>query len=427
MSEQINWSLHDLDGLEDLYWDEIAPALRRDGRDPHARPSYETLADLGYSGISYTLREHHRPHPETGTPETYTLKEFFTDIVGLKDPTVSGATDGNGEGYQWPTENEETIDAFESYLRALDRRRGLADSTLASKRTHLAKYGEIYGDLHGRADLLEPLSETSAKPDETERAYRVVEVLDDELATDETKYTYVGTVSAWYDRLERHGRAAFNPLEGVSIDFGWERSEPDNKALATRDVRALYAAAGSTSDRLLMVALAGWGLRSGEVARLRVNQFVGLESDDPHLEFDERKNGPSTVNLLYGLDTFRERRRELVDSREEWNGYLFPSQQSDSGHIESDTVRNRFHRLADHAGVRVDGGQPKPHMARRFWYSQYQDALAEVLDRLGVIAAEQGSASEDVVYENYLSEEKRRQARRPAMRGKLSKAFGEVD
>ncbi len=46
MSETINWSHHDLNGLEELYWDEIAPALRRDGRDPtpdrHTRRSLTT-------------------------------------------------------------------------------------------------------------------------------------------------------------------------------------------------------------------------------------------------------------------------------------------------------------------------------------------------------------------------------------------------
>ncbi len=124
------------------------------------------------------------------------------------------------------------------------------------------------------------------------------------------------------------------------------------------------------------------------------------------------------------MDAYRERQHELVDDYDEWSGYLFPSTQAETGHIDSDTVRNRFHRLAKQAGVRVDGGLPKPHMARRFWYSQYQDALADVLDRLDIIADEQGSSSADVVHQNYLSEEKRREARRPAMRELLADAFG---
>lgn len=421
MSEQINWSRHDLDGLEDLYWDEIVPALRRAGHDPHSCPSYETLADLGYSGISYTLREHPRPHPETGSLETFTLKEFFTEVVGLADPTVSGDSDE----YAWGISCEETIDEFESYLRALDRRGKLAESTLASKRTHLAMYARRYEDLHGTADLLAPLVDSSTQSEEVERAYRVVEVLDEELATDATKFTYVGTVSAWYDRLDRHGKASYNPLADVTTDFGWERDDPDNKPLTPADVRALTHAADSTEDRLLVVALAAWGLRSGEVARLRINQFKDVESDDPYLEFEDRKNGPSTVNLLYGLDTFRDRRRELVDEYDEWNGYLFPSTQAESGHIDSDTVLNRVQALANRAGVRVDGARPTPHMARRFWFTQYKDVLEDVLDRLEMIAADQGSSSPDVVHQNYLSEEKRRKARRPAMREKLASAFGE--
>jgi len=39
------------------------------------------------------------------------------------------------------------------------------------------------------------------------------------------------------------------------------------------------------------------------------------------------------------------------------------------------------------------------------------------------VAEDQGSASSEVVYQNYLSEERRRKLRREAMRGRLQEAF----
>ncbi len=66
-------------------------------------------------------------------------------------------------------------------------------------------------------------------------------------------------------------------------------------------------------------------------------------------------------------------------------------------------------------------------MARRFWYTAYQQATAGLLDRFEGIAEDQGSASAEVVAQNYLSDEEVRQARRDAMREKLAEAFGNPD
>ncbi len=413
MTDQINWSHHDLDGLEQLYWDKIAPALRRDGRDPHTPPAYETLADLGYAGIQYTLREHHGLSPG----------EFFRDVVDLDDPNTSN---GETDEYDWDIDHDGTREELQSYVQVLDTRQGLAKNTVAAKQTQLAKYARTYQDLHGTSDLLADLREPDARPDETDRCYAVLDVFDDDLGTDGTKLAYLGTVQDWYNRLVARGKATYNPLEYADQEFRWERSEPDNHPLSSSDVRALYECCLKTRERLLVVALAGWGLRVGEVARLHQRQFTGLDSDDPHLAFDERKNGPSEVSLLYGVDVLAERVDELSNIPK-WNGYLFPSQRSKSGHINPSTARRRFRRLCERAGVGVDPGKTKPHAARRFWFTTYRDAVADLLDQLEGVAADQGSASVEVVARNYLSEEKLRHARRDAMRDALADAFEKAD
>ncbi|GGN25152.1 hypothetical protein GCM10009021_28800 [Halarchaeum nitratireducens] len=48
-----------------------------------------------------------------------------------------------------------------------------------------------------------------------------------------------------------------------------------------------------------------------------------------------------------------------LGEREEWNGHLFPSSQSASGHIATQTVRNRFADFVTRAGLPPEiGGEP---------------------------------------------------------------------
>ena len=108
---------------------------------------------------------------------------------------------------------------------------------------------------------------------------------------------------------------------------------------------------------------------------------------------------------------------------DDWNGYLFPSAASSSGHIVGETVQSRFRRLANRAGVTVRGETPTSKMGRRFWYTTYIEAQKQLLENLDVIAGDQGSSDVNVVLENYLSEAERRKYRREFMRERLADVF----
>ncbi|KAB1191241.1 MULTISPECIES: tyrosine-type recombinase/integrase [Haloferax] len=400
----MNWSRKSLDELESFYWDTIAPAMDRDGMDPTRDvPTYEWLTDHGWSGIAYALREKHDLTP----------RQFFVDVVGLGHDTAD-------EGYDWNLDDDTTIEAFESYLDVLESRRGLADSTIPTRRTHLARFARVYRDLHGDADLLTSLDDRDTEPDEITRCLEVLDEFDDELATDGTKLKYLQTVRAFYDYLVDFRRARYNPVENAAKQFRWEQGQPDNRTMTAVQVRAVYTAATDLEDRLLVLGLAGWGLRPNELASLDASQLT-LTGDDPHISFEERKNGPGTVALLYGVDAVAERIESL--SNDEWNGALFPSSRSSTGHIARETVNRRFKRLARDASVTVDGETPTAKLCRRFWYTAYQEAVEEMLSQLEGVAADQGSKSADVVMSNYLSEERRRSFRRRAMREKLAAVF----
>lgn len=424
----MRWSDKNLAELEETYWDVIAPAMRRDDLDPaEERPSYAWLTDHGFSGIDYALREHH----------DLTLTRFFADVVGLPGDDARGRSEADGTRsgeYDWGIDHEGTRRELAAYIHTLEKRRRLSESTCRTKRARLAKYARLHAELHGSGDLLSPATEGASRSAAIERALAVFDEIDAEFDSDDSKLRYLGDVRQFYEHLVRRAKVSFNPVENVAMEYAWERSDPDNPALSAADVRAMYRSADSTEERLLVVGLAGWGLRPNELASLHRSQI--RLGDDPHLAFEERKNGPGTVALIYGVGEIEVRLAELgsadsggsdesdgVDASSDWNGFVFPSSRSRSGHIATKTVQSRFESIAERAGVTVRGSLPTPKMGRRFWYTTYLDSMERLLDTLDVIAGDQGSADAGVVARNYLSEEKRREQRRSYMREALADAF----
>ncbi|WP_416841478.1 site-specific integrase [Haloferax sp. DFSO52] len=390
----------------DIYWQDIAPKRLRDGYDEDRDvPRYEWLTEHGFSGIAYALREHH----------DLTLTQFFVDVVGLEDD--------DADEWEWGIDHDATVDALDAYLTSISTRGGRAESTVDTHRTRLSKWVRTYRELHETDALLEPLTELDTQPREIERCLAVLDVFDEDLSTDRSKLEYLHVARAWYSFVKRRKYAKYNPIAEAGEEFGWEASEPDPQALSASQVRRIYGEVDAPEAELLVVALAGWGLRPSEVASLHAEQVV-LDADDPHLSFGdgERKNGPGEVTLLYGVDIVADRIDRLAD-RTTWNRYLFPSRSSSTGHVSVSTVRRRFKQLADRAGVVVDGDTPTPKMGRRFWYSAYQEAVGEVLEGLEGVAEDQGSSSTEVVLRNYLSREQERKARRRRMYEKLEAAF----
>ncbi|WP_425499823.1 tyrosine-type recombinase/integrase [Natrinema caseinilyticum] len=402
--ERIRWSHKSIEDMRSFWAGHIEPALRDAGHDLDDRPTYQDLLDVGYGGLQDALREQH----------DLTLTEFLR-TVGFDDSDDS-------DGYPWGIDDETAVRELESYIRTLDRRRNLAETTIRTKRSRLATYARRYRDQHGRADLVDRLTTLDRRADEIERVLAVFDELDRELESDESKLRYLGDVSQFYEHLQRRGKAAYDPAETIDMEYGWDRPDPDNAALSSEQVRRLYDAADSRDEDLLVLALCGWGLRRSEVASLHVSQLV-LEGDDPHIHFEERKNGPGTVALIYGRETLSDRIDELGGRDREWNGHLFPSRRADGGHVVGETIQARFRRVADRAGVRVRGESPTSKMGRRFWYTTYLDSQKRLLENVDAIAADQGSADPSVVLKNYLSEAERRRYRREYMRERLAKAF----
>jgi integrase len=402
----VRWTLLGLDGLEDAYWDVVAPAMRADDLDPERdRPSHSWLSEQGFRGLVYALREYH----------DRTFATFWNDDLGLE----SG-------GYDWGIDHEPTVDALERYLDRQAQRLSWSDSTVEAHAYRLGRYVRAYENANGTADLLTPVARDSDVPphEAVDACWDTFDALDRDVGRRTLRRIY-RTTSNWYTTLVSRREAALNPTDG--LDYDWtvdDDQRGDNPALSPDHVRALFDAAGTARERLLVVALCAWGLRTGEVAALHARQLV-LDDENPHIRFDERKNGPGTVAVIYGADTARERLAELADEVE-WSGYLFPSARSSTGHRSKSTMGNWFDDLVEKADVprQIGGQNTVPQMGRRFWYDRYSDTVEMLVEhQVSEIADEQGSASADVVWHDYLSAERRRELRRQFMREKLSAAF----
>ncbi|MDR5657748.1 tyrosine-type recombinase/integrase [Halodesulfurarchaeum sp. HSR-GB] len=394
---EIRWAAQDLGSLEDLYWDHIAPGLRAEDIDVH-KP-HATILTQRYPGLDYALREKH----------DLTVGEFLKTVVGLEEE---------------PPEDpipEKVRTALENYLDRPKLTHRRSDATVETIRSRLERYLRTYVDVNDD-NILDNLSDPSAEGGEQDRVMAVFYRLEDELGSDRTKRKYLSRVQQFYSWLERRGKAEFDPTTAVLDEFGWESSPSDPIPLQPDQVAGLYGAASTSSERVMVAALAAWGLRTGEVARLKSNQII--LDEDPRIEFESRKNGPGSVSLIYGLDPLADRLDQLVENGDkDWNGFLFPSSSSSSGHVSPDTIRNRFTRLANAADVDMDGETPTPKMARRYWYEAYTSAQGRLLEIVDEFKEDQGSTSTDVITSHYLSEERKRKLRRQAMRSELKAAF----
>lgn len=411
--DDVSWTLLDREELVDAYWAVVAPVMEADGLDPgREKPTHSWLRDHDFRPLLYALRKYHGS----------TFGDFWSADLGLK-PEESG--------YDWATEHKRTIEALKSFLTSRRERKGLADSSIDTLRYRLNRYVRAYREENGTDDLVTAVARDGDVP-----AYKAVDEcwaafdrLHDDLDGGQTKRRIHLAVSNWYAHLVRRKWAAVNPADSLDEEFDWSMTangDTDTPCLSTEHVRSLYQAADGQEDRLLVLALCAWGLRPNEVARLHTRQFVLDVSvnEIPYIGFEERKNGPGEVSLLYGQEVLEDRLAELSE-RDDWEGYLFPSPHASGGPISRWTVWNRFSQLADRASLpsEIAGASPAPKMGRRFWYDAYSSSLDIVLESLDEIAAEQGSSSAEVVLQNYLSDTRARQLRREYMRKQLRTAF----
>lgn len=458
--DNIRWTALDLEDYKDLYRDQIAPVLENQGKDPTThKPTYEWMKEHGGFSFIQALGRHY----------DRSFGEFWEEDLD--------ETPDENAGYPWNTDDQETIEALEDFLESRGQGYDLSESSVDALRTRLNLYVRAYREANGDDDLLSQISRDSDLPeheavDACLNAFGWLNDNEHRVYSARTLRRTHDIVVAWYQHLVGRRLAAFSPATTLDNVFKWKVDESPTPSLSTYHIRQLVQVADTPQSKLLVVALAGWGLRANEVASLHISQFYqpvgdgeipyiqlgpmvgryqdrvvlfGIEqwgfdvsqvcsiprekytelvSDQvPYIRFESRKNGPGEVSVLFGLEYLDEMLVEIAS--EDWNGYLFPSSHVGSEHITRDTVRNRFQRLASKADLPdiIQGERPSPQLCRRFWYDTYSSALEGVLEGIEEIASEQGSSDPKVVMQNYLSESRSRQLRREFMRDQLKQAF----
>jgi len=106
------------------------------------------------------------------------------------------------------------------------------------------------------------------------------------------------------------------------------------------------------------------------VASLHVSQFVfdtenddGSYSDD-YIEFEERKNGPGTVNLMFGVDAVQDR---IADLGRSWMERLPVPRVNRRAGIEPGRRSIIGSRDSLQPLMTVDGETPTAKMGKRLW------------------------------------------------------------
>lgn len=169
----------DLDDFGTFYREKIAQALRGDSdidTDPDRKtPTYACL-NSNFSGFVERLRRDHDLSPG----------EFYDAVDLPPNPDESG----NG----WGIGHEPTIQGLEDYLEELERDRGRAETTVGPRRSRLNTCVSTYQDVNETGDLLTPLLDETAKPDEIARVRDAFRILDEELGTLASKKKYVSAV-----------------------------------------------------------------------------------------------------------------------------------------------------------------------------------------------------------------------------------------
>lgn len=405
------WTDQSLEDMREYFWRHVAPDAAEDGIDVDAeKPTHEWLADHGYRPFVAALRRHH----------DHTFGEFWTEYV---------APDVDADVYDWATSEDRTVEALEHFLDRRASRYNLSESSVDTLRYRLNTYLRAFQAANDHGRLLDAVARDADMPayEAVDEVFAAIDHLNE--ATDKSDTTIkriADIVEAFYSHLVSRQVAATNPAAGLDDEFKWDTTtDGDTPALTTQHVQALTDAAESPEEELLVVALAGWGLRANEAASLHARQVDRESGEVPRIEFEDRKNGPGSVSILYGVDVLDNRLAALSD-RTDWNGHLFPSTQESAEHVSRQTVWRRFQALAERAGLpdRIDGERPSPQLCRRFWYDRYSETLQDVIAGLEDIAAEQGSSDPEVVLRNYLSEDRARRLRRESMREKLADAFG---
>lgn len=396
-----SWS-HDLDSLQDIGEELLEEWRNQKPQSPRDYPTAQWLTDNGYSHLRWILREKH----DMGT------SEFFILFTSASDSSE----------YNWNIDDVATAERARTYLDDRVECRDWAKSTKRANRSRLNEVLRRFSEKYGDDCIIAIANDPSSQPEVYDTFKEVGKDLREELISDDSVHHHLRAAHRFFEWLDRSGRIAFDPMEGIENEFRWDWST-ESTPLTDEQVKRLWLVAETDEEKVLVIGYCVWGVRTKELPAVHVDQ-IHFDKTDPKVEFQDRdrKNGPGEVTLMFGLDALA----SLLDDRAkqpDWNGYLFPSEKDHRSYLCAKQARLRFKELCKKANVKVNGDIATPKHGRSFYYNILADAETDLFEVASEIAKEQGSSDAESVRDHYLTEERRRLYRRIFFRDRIRKVL----
>ena len=373
------------------------------------------------------LPPNHTPSWKYITANTrYTAEGLNNKTQELYEQTLLEFLQEQGFGVtksgKWPTDDEETIQSLEYFFESIRDRGKWAETTIDSCRSAINKLYEAIEKEDLGVELLDlgASGSSNQRLKNIQRTITIIEYMDSDLS-DGTMENYTNYFERYFIITDNKYDFDFNPVTHALDEFEWYRSKSDPQPVTEAQLRDLWSALDALDEcpvrgydldqwrlwmKVLLVFLIAVGPRSSEVEQVDIKTQFHFD-DDPHVEFDERKNlrrneGPDEVPIMMGHE-FLARYIDYVRSIDR-NGKLIPSSQSESGSRTPATLNDWLKRLCKIADVRLDDGSlPTIQNFRQFWKTQYKKAIHKNREQTEFVSDESGTKSPEVDDKSYIS------------------------
>ncbi|GGI96056.1 hypothetical protein GCM10008995_02610 [Halobellus salinus] len=378
---------------------------RAQGLNPDKCPTRQWLRENGYSGIEGFARRN-----------DMTVQDVLIDICGFDSRSSKPLGIEDAEARRLV---EEWLDVEQDVFK------NWGDSRVQDARTHVRTLVKVAYEALGTTDLVSILrSDPSVEANKLLQLFRA---LNTHLESQGAASNYTRSLERFAEYLSFKEEIESHKVGELRDKMGYtyERESPEHRMVA-KQIRECWRATESLEEKALVVVLSLSGTRRTEPTDTTVAD-LRLDRADPYIVFDEdRKTGAATVPIMAGVEVLEKWVDELKET-EHWDGkWLFPSKKSQDGSRGSGWVSNTIGEIVERAGITFpDGEQPTSKHFRSFWYEHYSEARLAWLNKLEIIAEEQGVSSAEIIDKHYLTGKAERDHFRHFARSLFAAVFGD--
>lgn len=362
---------------------EIKQELVDQGRDPAVKPTHRWLRENGFSYFLVRIREF------GDKPDRWLIDE-----CGFKKRRKD-----------WPCTQKKTIDQVEQWLTYEDEvGERINRTSIGSARTHLRKSMEIAGEYIGTSDILE-----LGRGEPVVCAQRVKQIMrgfGETFDNSQTRYNYVTTLRDFIAQMAADDVIEHDKLTKRVKKCGWGGNNGSMViSPSTSTVKAYFDACETRTEQLIILCLAGIGLRPSDICDPEAIEKIHLNAQTSCIEFTgQRKNGVGLVPIVVGEDFIRDFIR-LVSLTPGDNNALLPSTDSKSGSRSTEWLRSRVAEIGERVDATLPNGEKlRPKHFRRFWFTTFSKAFTSYLRNADTVASMQGSSSGRISANHYFDE-----------------------